>query len=211
MDEGVTHLKSTVHTLLHSSMRQTSEPEHQTFEVPVGVQNGLVSSCLSNTISQKTDFYSWTSQDPVLGGWTSERLVAISRQDQQLQRSTVAESRKRFVFSYLRWDYQSSDDGFFFSSTPYSPATKSEIDEDFNRRAGGQTNTNKMDRWTTLSILLEKRDEDRLLWKMRQMVVSICLFWHFSSVKILMNKTLCSNTQWPHGTSQTTAAGEPKR
>lgn len=23
-------------------------------------------------------------------------------------------------------------------------------------------------------------------------------------------QTLCSNTQWPHGTSQTTAAGEPK-
>lgn len=23
-------------------------------------------------------------------------------------------------------------------------------------------------------------------------------------------QTLCSNTQWPHGTSQTTAAGDPK-
>lgn len=51
MDEGVTHLKSTVHTLLHSSTRQTSEPEHQTFEVPVGVQKDwFPAACLTQSV-----------------------------------------------------------------------------------------------------------------------------------------------------------------
>lgn len=64
---------------------------------------------------------------------------------------------------------------------------------------------------TPLSVVLEKKDKDRLLWKQRHIVVSDCLYWHFSSVKILMNRIhVQKKTQWPHGTSQTTAAGTPK-
>ena len=64
---------------------------------------------------------------------------------------------------------------------------------------------------TPLSVVLEKKDKDRLLWKQRHIVVSDCLYWHFSSVKILMNRVhVQKKPSGPMGLPKPLLLGTPK-
>lgn len=79
-------------------------------------------------------------------------------------------------------DYQSSNDWLFIPDNIFF---------DYNHRGEEQKNGQ-----TLQSFCWKSRDLDRLLWKQRQ-IVSHCLYWHFSSVKILMNRLSCSNPVAP--------------
>lgn len=76
------------------------------------------------------------------------------------------------------WDYQSSDDWwvvvFFFSQHTLQPVKQKRTDL-YTNWLGRQT-----DKW-------ERETRTDCNGK-RQVVVSLCLFWYFSSVKILMNR-----------------------
>lgn len=172
--------------------------------------------CLTQLHIRTNDSCSGTSQDVELGGRINEGSEAISCQDHRTPQSDGAKSRKWFIFSWLWLGYQSSDDWCCFDclfSLPYFftfffqhtlQPVKQKWTDFYTIWLERQ-----MGRLTPVSVIVWIRDKDRLQWKETSSCLSRSLLILFFSEDI-DEQTPCSKTQWPHGTSQTTAAGKPK-
>lgn len=157
------------------------------------------------------DSCSWTSQDSELGGRIIEGPEAISCQDRRPLQSDRAKSRKWFILSWLRlglpvkW-WLMFCLFLFFSFPAYSPASKTKMDRFLHHLI---RQTDKWGDWHQCQSLCEWETRTNCNGK-RQVVVSLCLFWYFSSVKILMNRLHVQKPSGPMGLPKPLLLGNPK-
>lgn len=165
--------------------------------------------CLSQLHSRTADSCSWTSQDSELGGRIIESPEAISCQDRRPLQSDGAKSRKWFILSWLwlglpvKWWLMLL---FFFCFPAYSPASKTKMDRFIHQLI---RQTDKWGDWHLCQSLCERETRTDCNGK-RQVVVSFCLFWYFSSVKILMNRLHVQKPSGPMGLPKPLLLGNPK-
>lgn len=167
--------------------------------------------CLTQLHSRTADSCSWTSQDSELGGRIVESLEAISCQDRRLLQIRWGQIQEMIYppLTVVGIISQVMTDGLLFFFFPaYSPASKTKADR-FIYQLIRQTDR-QMERLTPVSVIMGTWDKDRLQWKETSSCLSLSLLIFFFSEDIDEQTPCSKKTQWPHGTSQTTAAGKPK-
>lgn len=170
--------------------------------------------CLAQLHSRTAESCSWTSQDSELGGRIIECPEAISCQDRRPLQSDGPNRGNDLSSPDCGWGYQSSDDWccfvclfcFILFFPAYSPASETKMDRFIHRLI---READKWEDWRQRQSLCECETRTDCNGE-RQEVVSLCLFWYFSSVKILMNRLHVQKPSGPMGLPKPLLLGNPK-
>lgn len=146
--------------------------------------NWFPEACLSQSKSQRTDSCSQTSQDFSVW-WQNKWRPGGNKLSGPSTTAISCGQIQETICLLVTPTYPATMVAFFL----HGPATKANRWTAIRLTEIRQMDTNK---WTDThvcqSCLNRQTDKDRLVSKQRQIAVSKCLFWHFSSVKILMNR-----------------------